>query len=697
MNFQSFPIQKKIYLGFASMLILLLGLTVTSLFGLGGSQNYFTEYRGLAREANEAGRVQANLLMARLSAKDFLNTSSARSQKTVNERAIATAEIADQLLSLATSEQSQKVARELKSSIKTYQTTFDKVVELQWVRNDNVSNKMDKIGPDVERKLTQFMEQAKKTGNTQNIFITARALRDLMLGRLYAFKFLKDSGASHITRVETEFSALKAELDALSASKITAEQKQVVAELSVSVSNYQAAFARVVSATNERNNLVQNTLDVIGPRVAIDIENLKLAAKAKQDIMGPEASDAISFYNSLAIIISIIALILGVFLSRKIGFNIANPIVQITAMMKKLSDGDKTVDIPHLDREDEVGDMANSLNVFKDNLIETERLSAEAKQREQDEMAAKLQAEEDERLRQAEEAQRDEQRRLEQHQQMLKLADEFEQSVMGIVVEVASAIQQIASSTQDLSAIAEETSVQSGAVKQAAEGAADNVTMMASATEELSASIAEIAQQAVQANNVSEDAVERTGKAGEDVVALVKYSDQISNVMNLISDIAEQTNLLALNATIEAARAGEAGRGFAVVASEVKNLASQTAKATEDISKQIGEMKSIADDAQNGMTDVGDAISKIRETISIMSSAITQQDSATQGIAQNAQEVSMATSEVTNNIAGVNEGAAATGQSAQTVSLSVNQLQDKVSALQHQVEGFIAHIRKEES
>lgn len=220
---------------------------------------------------------------------------------------------------------------------------------------------------------------------------------------------------------------------------------------------------------------------------------------------------------------------------------------------------------------------------------------------------------------------------------------------------------------RNLADVAEESSAQSTIVSSAAEKASMNVQTVAAASEEMSNSINEIAQQASLSRNVVEEAVGKAGETGEIVARLDQASVEIGNVVNLINEIAEQTNLLALNATIEAARAGEAGKGFAVVASEVKSLAGQTAKATENIQQQVGQIQSSTRGAVDAIASIRTVVGSISESINSIAAAIEEQSAATREISKNVQEAANATSEVSENISGVQEASKQTGEAASSL------------------------------
>src|SRR5207237_1395922 len=207
-----------------------------------------------------------------------------------------------------------------------------------------------------------------------------------------------------------------------------------------------------------------------------------------------------------------------------------------------------------------------------------------------------------------------------------------------------------------LTKTAEVTQELSGAVAAASEQASANVQSVASATEEMTSSVNEISRQVQESSRIAVEAVKQAQQTDARINELSKAAGRIGDVVKLITAIAEQTNLLALNATIEAARAGEAGRGFAVVASEVKQLASQTAKATDEIGTQIAGMQTATQDSVAAIKEIGGTINRISEIASTIAAAVEEQGAATQEIARNVGEAARGTQQVASNITNVNRG-----------------------------------------
>jgi methyl-accepting chemotaxis protein len=343
------------------------------------------------------------------------------------------------------------------------------------------------------------------------------------------------------------------------------------------------------------------------------------------------------------------------------------PLAGMTRAMTRLSEGERGIEIPSLDRRDEVGEMAKALQIFKNTSEEAERLRDE--QRLADLRAADL------------------------RQTNLAQIAELEQDVTGVVRSVAAAVEQLRQSASASSASADETSRQSTVVAAAAEQATGNVQTVASAAEELAASVREIGQQVHTATAVAAEATIQASATAEVVRSLASDASRIGQVVNLITDIASQTNLLALNATIEAARAGEAGKGFAVVATEVKTLAEQTSRATGEISSQIGAVQEATDQVVKAIETISGTIRRIDEVSAAIASSIEEQGAATGEIAQNVQQAAIGTQEVSANIVSVSHAATETGRVSAEIAQAANDLDGQANNLRDLFETFTAKLR----
>jgi methyl-accepting chemotaxis protein len=347
---------------------------------------------------------------------------------------------------------------------------------------------------------------------------------------------------------------------------------------------------------------------------------------------------------------------------------VSRPISRLQAAMTRLADGDVSVDVPNTGRGDEIGGMANAVQIFKDNAIAMRQMEAD-KQRD------------------AEQAEADKRRAME------AVADSFEATVKGIVDGVSKGLTDMRQSAESMAEVANQSSEESLAVAGAAEQATSNVNTVAAAAEEMSKSVAEIGQRVEQSTKIANQAVTRAESTDTTVKGLAEAANKIGEVVKMISDIAEQTNLLALNATIEAARAGDAGKGFAVVASEVKNLATQTARATEQISSQIGEMQSVTGSAVSAIQEIRETIVEVSDVFTTIAASIEEQGAATQEIARNTSEAASGTQSVTERIGNVKTATESTGGAAAKVLEASTALASQAGDLRREVDGFLNKVR----
>ncbi|MFS2010950.1 methyl-accepting chemotaxis protein [Azospirillum sp. CT11-132] len=664
--FNRFSVGSKITAASAGILVFLVligGIGIAALSEAGGAVD---TYRRLGQQTNELGRIQALMLEMRQQATRFLLTGDAEVGATVRRTAEDAAQTIDKARALFSDPALLQTADHMAQEIAQYREAFAAMMDFQDQRSKAIAD-LDEIGPRLETALDGIMDSAGAAGDTDAAYLAGMALRHMLSARISATRYNVDGSPALAAQTRSQFTDAAGRGGAMMAKLTDMDRRKMAMSYTAMLRVYISGFNAVVKATTERDRLVNEVLIPVGDSIAREAEQLTEASVGAQKSLGMATGAFLDKARGGMVLASLIAVVLGLATALLIGRGLSWPVVAMTDRMTRLAGGDRSVDIPGLDRADEIGGMAKALQVFKDSLIESDRL-AEAQRADHA-------------------AQRGRGERID------RLTQEFDRLVLDALGRVSAAATQLQATAQTMSATAEQTTRQADAVANASHEATGNVETVAAATEELTASIAEIGRQVAESTRIAGQAVATAEKTDGTVRGLVDAAQRIGEVVQLITDIASQTNLLALNATIEAARAGEAGKGFAVVASEVKNLASQTAKATEEIGSQIAGIQEISRQAAGAIAEIGRVIAEINHISTTIAAAVEEQGAATKEISRNVQQAARGTQQVSGNIAGVSEAAASTGDASREVLTAADGLNHEATDLRGFVSRFLAEMR----
>lgn len=642
--FRNLSLGVKIGMGFSVVLGLLSIVLAISMMALKETEQGIENYRELARDTNLAGRLQANMLMVRMNVKDYLITHQDRDLAQYRDYQAKMNTFLTQAKKNIQSPERAAMISQVEASIQTYHQAFREVTDLVVQRNALLEQQLVPAGEVMRRTIATLINTSYEDGGREAVFLASKVQAKLLLGEMYVSLFLNSNREEdYETAVNTMVSELAAQNEFLRAALESPRDLQLLSQFEQALQQYQAGLTAIHTVIEDRNALINKQLNRIGPEVADLVESVKLSVMQEQDQLGPALKARTSHSINLNLLLSFAAVAMGILAAYLLTITVTRPIKQAVLAANQLAAGDLTVSIPQTGR-DETGKLLEAI-----------------------------------------------QHTCEQLRNMIT-------TISGASVELASAAEELAVTTEQASR---------GIVEQERE-----TELVATAMNEMTATVHDVADNAAKAADAANQAdsqadagshvvtetmasinvlSERVSDSSEKLHKVEQEALNIGHILDVIRGIAEQTNLLALNAAIEAARAGEQGRGFAVVADEVRSLAQRTQGSTEEIQALIEQLQSGMQDAvavmHQGKEQAERSVAQAADTgsaLQAITQAVTQINDMNMQIASAAEQQSSVAESINKNVVNVKriaeENAVAAGQS-KNASSEIAQLSEQLKEL----------------
>ncbi len=659
-------VSKRIYLGFGAVLVLLVLVGVAGTLALARVRSDVKTYATLSANSLRMSRIVADFGDIRRLAVEVEATGNTRALKRAQYLTRRLSATGRALAASVTSPKDRRNVSQLSQLMDVFGASLEGAAQAH-ARRIHALDEVRPLAAGATRDLQKIVAATAASNDAAGMALAETALQALMDTRLQIEKYVATSGNRDGARAQAMVTTFATDAANLGVALSTSPQAAKVRAVAAAAKQLRAAVGAMVNATRMFTALTAGSMRQQALAASFGGAGLNRAFAARLNGVEAKAIGTAAQAGLVAGGLTLAALVLGLLVAALIARGISRPVSAMTGAMRRLADDDLDAEIPAARGRDEIAAMGEALAVFKANAIERHRLEAAEKADLAD--------------------------RLARQDSLDRLTADFDSRAGGLLDVVARAAQTLHHTAETMSGTAEEASRQASEVASASGQAAANVETVAAAAEQLASSIREISRQVSHSSAIAGQAADEVSRTDELIAELSAAAGRIGDVVVLINDIAGQTNLLALNATIEAARAGEAGKGFAVVAGEVKNLANQTAKATEEISTLVGAVQDHTGKVVSAIHTVSGIIGEIGQVETSIAAAVEEQSASTEEIARNVEQAAKGTGQVSDIIAGVLRAAGDTGAAAAQVLVASEDLGDRSDELRHAVSTFLDGVK----
>ncbi|MCC5978007.1 MAG: HAMP domain-containing protein [Salinarimonas sp.] len=655
----------RIAAGFAAILLLSVGMAGFAIFNALGLNRDFAEYRSIAGETQGTETLAADFTRMLVLARDELATPDEERRERLNALSNAVRAQIFEATQAASSDDRRRMLTDIVMTYDEFERGIDGLFSMDAELRGIVADEVEPAMGSVTEAVWQLVYSASLEGDLDTSNEGSRALQFALISQA---AFARNLAGDEDSRRQAEMTGGRALNLAKELYEGTthAARKNWLAQIVENLEIYNASMMRGMEVSDE---LAIMRAEVLG-------ESEQIIAGLATDIVSSASQDAQAIGEGTAaaamqvvmmtIAATVLLAVLGIAVAVLIGRSVSRPVVAMTTAMRELAEGNTAITVPGRERSDEIGAMAGAVEVFRQNAIERERLTSESE--------------------------KEQLQRAERQRAVEALITEFRDSVGTMLEGVTGNMQQMRDTAHNLTMIASQTADLTEQTATASEDSSSNAATAAEAAESLNGAINEIARAVGMTTEVVGRATQAADHTNTRVASLSDAAQRIGDVIGLIQEIAEQTNLLALNATIEAARAGEAGKGFAVVAAEVKNLADQTAKATQEISEQIGAIQGSTKDAVSNIEQIAGIMKEVSEHTTSIAAAVEEQGASTDEITRNVQRSAESSRQVAGNIESVKASTDETNRSADHVLHSADAATDETQKLRRAIDTFLERV-----